>query len=1137
MRITLVPFLLACAIAEAHAQTTQSLIAGRVSDSETGLPLGGSRVCYEQAATNTRGSVVATAEGFYAIPLLPPGQYALRAAAQSKPGSLDPCVPLLAPGRSASTAGSLATALYQPQEIHELRLPVAGRLDLNFDLRPTSSLWQKGLSRSYFFPESETVLTFYGPDVDTSRYGTFTANVGNRGALQATISNVIEPEQLRGLPFSGRDVYTMLVTQPGVASDAATGRGLGLSASGQRPSASNFMLDGVENNNSLVTGPLTALAPEAVQDYRVSTSNFSAEYGRTAGYLANAITRSGGNAWHGIGYFNFKNDALNANEFERNRHGLERVPLKESQLGYHVGGPLKRDRLFFSSAFEYLRNRSLQEERKVKFPTQELFTIGVQGVSADLLERFPAPVAGDGRRFTVNATVTPPSSLNRFLALERFDFNAPNGRDRLMARLAFSRLERPDFIWSPYEDFSSALTQPGVNLALNYVSQWSPTLVNELRFGFNRDNLGWERAHPEIPALVISETFLETGDLPEDRTRPTLLPGSPAFAEYKNVAKSWELNDNLTWMRGPHLIKAGGGLLLRRIDGFLTSGRDGQITFGNIFTFANDGEFFPGIDPPTIFRASLARDARGQATFQLPAYGSEYRYNQYYFFAQDTYRVARRLTFNFGGRYEHFGAPSNVGEIKDPLLTLSSGGNILERIAGASLVTPASGDQPIHAADNNDFAVRFGFSYALERDTKTLLRGAYGVFYDRPFDNLWQNVRNNRFVLPTGFDYNAAAGGNQGYLAPIGNVLPAYSSEPFTQDFPKITFFDPGLRTGYAQHYFFGVQRELTTSWSVEVNHVGALGRHLITTDAVNRQQTTGSSVAAGRPNTTYNSDFLYRAGQGVSNYNALTALTNYRSRRGFLQLAYTWGHTIDNQSEPLAGDFFNLFFVSATAGGGGSLNRAAFSEQFNSLGDRANADFDQRHNLVVLSDWEVPALFGSSKGAVVFRNWRFAQIAALRTGFPYSVISRAGVIPGSGVIANGRADLLNAGAAAVDQTAPELGGRVLLNAAAFTPAPDGRVGTSGRNAFRGPGLFNVDVSVSRGFRPGWLGETGRMTFRADVFNILNHANLNNPDAFLGSSTFGLARFGRRGTDTGFPALQPFNETARQFQLILRLEF
>ena len=163
-------------------------------------------------------------------------------------------------------------------------------------MRPLASIWEKGLAKRFFFPESDAVLTFYGPDVDTSRYGTFAGNTGSQGALQATISNVIDPVQVRRLPFAGRDVYTMLVTLPGVVSDAGTGRGLGLSINGQRPSASNFLLDGLENNNSFLSGPLSTVAPEAIQEYRVSTANFSAEYGRTSGFLANAVTRSGGSS-------------------------------------------------------------------------------------------------------------------------------------------------------------------------------------------------------------------------------------------------------------------------------------------------------------------------------------------------------------------------------------------------------------------------------------------------------------------------------------------------------------------------------------------------------------------------------------------------------------------------------------------------------------------------------------------------------------------------------------------------------------------------------------------------------------------------------------------------------------------------
>src|SRR5262249_53226306 len=170
----------------------------------------------------------------------------------------------------------------------------------------------------------------------------------------------------------GRDVYTMLVTQPGVTADTGTARGLGLAINGQRPSSSNFMLDGLENNNYLVTGSLTPIAPEAIEEYRVSTNNFSSEDGRTSGYLANAISRSGGNRFHGIGYFYLKNDVLNANGFQENLAGLKRTPVKENQIGYQAGGPIRKERLFFSSAFEQLRTRGRQGTPRFRIPTTAL---------------------------------------------------------------------------------------------------------------------------------------------------------------------------------------------------------------------------------------------------------------------------------------------------------------------------------------------------------------------------------------------------------------------------------------------------------------------------------------------------------------------------------------------------------------------------------------------------------------------------------------------------------------------------------------------------------------------------------------------------------------------------------------------
>ena len=154
------------------------------------------------------------------------------------------------------------------------------------------------------------------------------------------MSEVIDSGEIENLPLQGRDVYTLLVTQPGVTSDSATGRGLGISVDGQRPSSSNFLLDGLSNNNYLITGPLVTVAPEAIQEYRISTNNFSAEYGRTSGFLANAITRSGAEQFHGVAYFYLKNEALDANAFQQNLIGAPRPIDKELQPGFVVGGPI-----------------------------------------------------------------------------------------------------------------------------------------------------------------------------------------------------------------------------------------------------------------------------------------------------------------------------------------------------------------------------------------------------------------------------------------------------------------------------------------------------------------------------------------------------------------------------------------------------------------------------------------------------------------------------------------------------------------------------------------------------------------------------------------------------------------------------
>src|SRR5580700_9962689 len=277
----------------ADAQTTQGLIAGRLVNSQSGAAIDGAQVAYSNAATGASGVATSDRSGNYFLPLLSPGIYRVRATASG----------------------------FQSREVQELELPVAARLDLEFRLRPLNDVWEAGQYRSVFLPGTKTIVTFYGPDVDSSRSGSFSSQQGERAALDTSQSYVVDPNQIENLPLEGRDVYSMLVSLPGVTSDTSTGRGLGVSVAGARPSSSNYMLDGVSNNNYLVTGPLNPVAPEAIQEYRISTNDYSAEYGRTAGFVANAVTRAGTDGYHGAAYWYIKNTMLNAADFQDNLSG------------------------------------------------------------------------------------------------------------------------------------------------------------------------------------------------------------------------------------------------------------------------------------------------------------------------------------------------------------------------------------------------------------------------------------------------------------------------------------------------------------------------------------------------------------------------------------------------------------------------------------------------------------------------------------------------------------------------------------------------------------------------------------------------------------------------------------------------
>ena len=1073
----------------ACGQTTQGLISGRLLNSVTGAAISGASVIAIGAGTS-EARTTSDRSGYFYLPLLSPATYRVQVMQTG----------------------------YQTQEIQELTLAVAARLELDFLLRPLSDVWEAGQYNSVFLPGSKTIVTFFGPDVDPSRSGSFEAQKGRAGALESTISYVIDSPQLEGLPLLGRDVYTMLATEPGVTSDSATGRGLGLSVNGQRPSASNFLMDGLENNNYLVTGPLVTVAPEAVQEYRISTNNYSAEYGRTSGFLANAITRSGTNQFHGVGYFYLENDVLNANGFQENLHGISRRPDKQIQPGFVVTGPILKNRLYFSSSYEYFRSRSFADPVQFTFPNPSVLfsALGISPSrrSVDLLTRFPAPVSG-GPGINVAAIISPPSALNRHLAVERLDHSSPDGKNRFMGRLLLSIVKEPDFIWTPYTQFISPLLQNTGALGGSYVRLIRPDLTNEARVSVSNDRLSWSRAHTEIPTLSALDG--------------TMLPGSPAFYAYKNVNNSQEILDNLILTRGRHLMTAGFGILFRSSEGYLTAGQDGQYVFSS--TTGSGGLVQFAQDQPYELRVSVQRT--GLPTLTQPDTHRTYTYQQYFGFVQDTFRLSRRLTVNYGLRYEVFGGPSNTGATKDALVQLGPGSTLAQQLTTATLVVPSGGNEKLFGTDLGDVSVRAGASYDLFGDAKTLLRGAFGTFYDRPYDNLWENLRNNNLQLPT-FPLQPRNGGKVvDVLTPISTVVAGLTPPTSQSNFPDATMVNPDLKNGRVYSYFAGLQHRFTDSLTTEVNALGSYGRRLITTDIINRD----FSTPTGRyTNVVPNID--YRNSDGTSDYNALTALVRYRTARAFVQASYTLSHTIDEQSDALTGDFFNLNFTDAVAGSTATSGKATFAQQFDINADRGNADFDQRHNFVLQSYWYPAPLFPRSHFRYLTRDWNFGTLLAIRSGFPYTLLGTSTVkygVIGQGEILSNRPDLVNP--TIEHEYQPVAGGVQLLNAAAFANAAPSTLGNVGRNAFTGPGFYNLDLAVGRSFPLPWLGEGSRLNFRADFFNVFNHANLGNPDTLITDPTFGIATYGRQGQAGGFPTQAPLNETPRQIQLSVRIQF
>jgi hypothetical protein len=537
------------------------------------------------------------------------------------------------------------------------------------------------------------------------------------------------------------------------------------------------------------------------------------------------------------------------------------------------------------------------------------------------------------------------------------------------------------------------------------------------------------------------------------------------------------------------------------VSGVLSSNASPRFSFADLNAFARDA--------PGSIIVSVERTDPVTAT--LPDFYRQFSMFDWYGFVEDSYRPFQRLTISAGLRYDWFGAPVNAGSTRDWLLTVPLQGSVQSRVQAASLTLPTS-DMPLYRERHNGLAFRGGASFSLDRNSHTVLRGSFGTYTDRPFDNIWQTIRNNSYYPLVG----RLDGSSRNY-SDLNSVLASFPVPPVQPNANDLTAFAENFSTPRVLSWMAGVQHSLSTRWLLEGDYLGSSSGSLVTTDRLNRQYSVPSTL--DNPGGRYNQnlpDIIYRANQGRSRYSAMSAQARYRSDRLTAVASYTLSNAKDVQSDPLQGEYFDLGFSALSP-------KATFITQGDPSHDWGHADFDRRHNFVLAITWMLPGFLN---------GFRLGILEAARSGSPFTVTG----IPTTAVtdLNDNPADLVP-GVPVFANRMPAGNGVLLLNSAAFTIA-SGHVGDSGRNRLYGPGIIGVDASISREFHLPRLPERVLFHLRMDAYNVFNHANLGNPNGNLNDPNFGIATYGAQQPSV-FRIFGPLGDTRRQLQLMLKADF
>jgi outer membrane receptor protein involved in Fe transport len=1102
-----------------YAQGATGQLSGTVTDAQ-GARVQGASVKVTNRDTALERDVVTDENGNFAVQLLPPGKYRAEISAQ---------------GFRAAVAEEVIVNVAQ-----------TATLDITLEAATVQG--------------GTVTVTAEQPLVQTE---------------SSQVGRVVEETQIRQLPLPTRNFQQLLTLSPGTSSSVSNNTELGrgdttITVNGQRTTSNNVRINGIDANSigTNSTPNIAVPATDSLQEFIVQTSLYDAAQGRNAGGNVEAITKSGSNEFHGNVYEFFRNRALNANDFFLERQGQQKPVLSRNQFGGTIGGPIVRDRAFFFASYQGTRERNgASLINSLMSPTLPPFLTDANRTAAGIAAAFNAynaalPVAQQQPALTA-AQVDPIAVALLNARLPNGQFAIPsaststgsvtisdistfredqfNGNFDLKLSENHSFSAKAFFASNPtrqanynFAGLGNGPTQlPGFGGELDIIQSlasltdtyvFSPNVVNQARFGFSRLRVTSTPIEPFTGAQFgitnpIGNLFpgLPTIVLPGLFTL-----GSSSFADQSSRINAWSVNDTLSIVAGNHRLRIGGEYRRSQVNFYFNAFSRGFLQFSPTT-----------LNPFSAFTNFLT--GNGISIIGSGVYDRALRVNDLGLFVQDDWKVTNRLTLNLGLRYDFYGYPKDIRgrlvnfipeQFKAGTAAAPAGppngfvqaGNATNPIPGVPLV-----DDTLVPNDKNNFAPRVGFAYNVSESRRIVLRGGYGIYYDR----LSTRYANTQLL---NFPYLALA---VGVVNPAAVVVP--SLRPFSSPFvpvPQPTqfpvnatvpsplnpltplvgvpisgiFIDQNLRTPYIQQYNTNVQWEFADDYLLEVGYVGASGRKLLQVITRNQpvyNQATNSFTA---PLGTFLSTQKNAAGgiqqvQSSSNsqYDSLQVSVTKRFSRGLQFLAaYTWGRSTDYYSGTAVNE------LQAVAG-----------DQFNWRTNYGPSDFDRTHRFVYSFVYDLPKTSSESRAArAILNNWEIAGILTLQTGLPFSIVDNpnnniiqranfangfSGNVYTTGDITDRLNGYFNTSAFVISRPIVAGGAVGVVNNPAFDPANP--FGNTGRNAFRGPGQKNLDFSIVK-FIP--FSESVRGEFRTEFFNLFNWTNFANPNSNIAvPATFG----------------------------------